>query len=232
MGITWCFVHTNRYRLVSSADHATITYKSSRKRSVRPDVLARTSRCLHKTPVRCRLSSLVSEAMVASLVLLSRSHFPTFLLRSYGFANMAGPGNLNLEIPTTQTAIVFSQHGEPHTVRSDWMVVQPDDLKPGQVLIRLAYTGVCGSDIHAWKGDWPRETKLPLVGGHEGTGRVAAIGKGTMTSLKIGDPVGIKWLAHACLTCKDCRRGLEPACDVQSVHGYTIDGTFQQWCVS
>jgi propanol-preferring alcohol dehydrogenase len=110
--------------------------------------------------------------------------------------------------------------------------VQPNELKPGEVLVRLAYTGVCHSDLHAWKGDWPLPTKVPLVGGHEGTGYVAAIGQHTQTQLKVGDAVGVKWLANSCLGCEDCRKGHESTCAEQAVHGYTVDGSFQQWCVS
>ncbi|KAJ8525639.1 hypothetical protein ON010_g15475 [Phytophthora cinnamomi] len=73
---------------------------------------------------------------------------------------------------------------------------------------------------------------MPLVGGHEGTGYVAAIAKNTRTSLKIGDPVGVKWLANSCLGCEDCRKGHETTCESVIMHGYTVDGSFQQWCVS
>jgi propanol-preferring alcohol dehydrogenase len=73
---------------------------------------------------------------------------------------------------------------------------------------------------------------MPLVGGHEGAGYVAAIGANTVTKLKIGDPVGVKWLANSCLGCEDCRKGHEPACEDAGLHGFTVDGSFQQWCVS
>ncbi|KAG6586634.1 putative alcohol dehydrogenase, partial [Phytophthora cinnamomi] len=78
----------------------------------------------------------------------------------------------------------------------------------------------------------PVGKKMPLVGGHEGTGYVAAIAKNTRTSLKIGDPVGVKWLANSCLGCEDCRKGHETTCESVIMHGYTVDGSFQQWCVS
>lgn len=42
-------------------------------------------------------------------------------------------------------------------------------------------------------GDWPLDSKLPLVGGHEGAGVIVAIGEHTTTQLKVGDKVGIKW---------------------------------------
>lgn len=136
------------------------------------------------------------------------------------------------DIPKTQTAVVFEKNNAPLQVRKDWPVVQPEDLKPGEVLVRLAYSGVCHTDLHVWLGDWPLDNKVPLVGGHEGAGYVAAIGKNTVTKLKVGDPVGVKWLANSCLGCEDCRKGHEPTCEEAELHGFTVDGSFQQWCVS
>ncbi|KAF1783922.1 Polyketide synthase, enoylreductase domain [Phytophthora cactorum] len=53
----------------------------------------------------------------------------------------------------------------------------------------------------------------------------------TNTRLKIGDPVGVKWLANSCLGCEDCE-GHESTCVDADLHGFTVDGSFQQWCVS
>ncbi|RLN53537.1 hypothetical protein BBP00_00009275 [Phytophthora kernoviae] len=136
-------------------------------------------------------------------------------------------------IPKTQTAIVYEVCGAPLHVRKDWPVVQPSELEPGQVLVRMAYSGVCHSDILLWDGtaNLPGR-KLPIVGGHEDTGYVAAIGEYTHTSLKIGDPVGIKFVESCCLGCEDCRKGNESICESITHHGSGVDGTFQQWCVS
>lgn len=136
------------------------------------------------------------------------------------------------KIPKTQTAVVFEKNKEPLQVRKDWPVVQPSELKPGEVLVRMAYSGVCHTDLHVWLGDWPLDNKLPLVGGHEGAGYVAAIGEHTQTHLKVGDPVGVKWLANSCLGCEDCRKGHESTCEGAELHGFTVDGSFQQWAVS
>ena len=71
------------------------------------------------------------------------------------------------------------------------------------------YTGCCHTDLHALKGDWPAAPSLPLVGGHEGCGRIVAIGDGSITTYKTGDRVGVKWLADSCLNCEVCREGQE-----------------------
>jgi len=63
---------------------------------------------------------------------------------------------------------------------------------PGEVLVRLTASGVCGSDVHMWQGEDPR-TPLPIILGHEGVGEVAETG-GEVTDvngkpLRPGDPV-------------------------------------------
>ncbi|KAM0755874.1 putative ADH1-alcohol dehydrogenase I [Meredithblackwellia eburnea MCA 4105] len=137
-----------------------------------------------------------------------------------------------MSIPKTQTAVVFEKHNGPLLVKRDHPVVQQKDLKPGEALVRVAYSGVCHTDLHALKGDWPAAPKLPLVGGHEGAGHIVAIADNTTTNLKVGDAVGIKWLADSCLNCEVCREGQEATCAQARTSGYSDDGSFQQYAVS
>ena len=65
---------------------------------------------------------------------------------------------------------VFEKHNGPIEFRTNHPVVQQKDLKPGEALVNIKYSGVCHTDLHALKGDWPAPPKLPLVGGHEGAG--------------------------------------------------------------
>lgn len=63
---------------------------------------------------------------------------------------------------------------------------------------RIHLSQVCHTDLHAALGDWPLPAKTPLVGGHEGVGEVVAIGNNTSHSpVKVGDRVGVKWLADS-----------------------------------
>lgn len=139
-----------------------------------------------------------------------------------------------MSIPKTQSACVFDKHGGPEEVRfvKDHPVVQQKDLKPGEALVHIEYSGVCHTDLHALKGDWPAPPKLPLVGGHEGAGRIVAIADNTSTTLKVGDAVGVKWLADSCLNCEVCREGQEATCSHSQTSGYSVDGSFQQYAVS
>ncbi|GAA5978848.1 hypothetical protein JCM11641_003585 [Rhodosporidiobolus odoratus] len=136
------------------------------------------------------------------------------------------------QIPQEATAVVFKEQNGPILIDKKHKVTQPKDLKPGEVLVKIAYSGVCHTDLHAWKGDWPAAPTLPLVGGHEGAGHVVAIAEGTNTTVKVGDAVGIKWLADSCLNCDVCREGQEATCTLAQMHGYTVDGSFQQYAVS
>ncbi|KAF5314517.1 hypothetical protein D9611_007117 [Ephemerocybe angulata] len=136
-------------------------------------------------------------------------------------------------IPKVQRAAVIAQTGSKVQVKDDFPVKQPEELAPGECLVRLHCTGVCHTDLHAALGDWPIPPKVPLVGGHEGVGEVVAIGRDTAESpVKIGDRVGIKWIAYSCLNCEQCRKGLEQNCAKAKLSGYTTDGTFQQYVVS
>jgi propanol-preferring alcohol dehydrogenase len=118
------------------------------------------------------------------------------------------------------------------TVERDWPVPSAADLQPGEVLVKLHYSGVCHTDLHAMQGDWPLDNKFPLIGGHEGAGELVAVGKHTQTDLKIGDKVGIKWLANSCMYCEYCRKGYEQNCPRVKLSGFTVDGSFQQYMVS
>jgi propanol-preferring alcohol dehydrogenase len=85
---------------------------------------------------------------------------------------------------------------------------------PGQVLVKIAASGVCHTDLHAADGDWPVKPTLPFVPGHEGVGTVAATGA-SVTMLKEGDRVGVPWLHSACGVCEYCLTGWETLCERQ-----------------
>jgi len=105
--------------------------------------------------------------------------------------------------------------------------------RPGlnQVLVRIYACGVCHTDLHAANGDWPVKPKLPLIPGHEGVGTVEELGEG-VTHLKKGDRVGIPWLYSACGHCEFCLSGRETLCLHQQNAGYSVDGSYAEYCVA
>jgi len=77
-------------------------------------------------------------------------------------------------MPQMMRAAVVREFGRPLVIE-EMVVPRPG---PGEVLVRIEATGVCHTDLHAAKGDWPVKPKPPFVPGHEGIGRVAALGAG------------------------------------------------------
>ena len=104
---------------------------------------------------------------------------------------------------------------------------------PGQneILVKVVACGVCHTDLHAVRGDWPVKPKLPLIPGHEGIGYVAALGPG-VTNVKEGDIVGVPWLYSACGCCEQCITGWETLCDHQQNGGYSVDGSYAEYVVA
>lgn len=101
----------------------------------------------------------------------------------------------------------------------------------GQVLLRLTASGLCHTDLSILDGEWlMKKPRYPLVPGHEAAGHVAACGAG-VTSIKEGDRAGVFWLNSACGSCADCIGGREPFCMRQLNSGYTIDGTYAEYCL-
>ncbi|MCP3762855.1 alcohol dehydrogenase AdhP [Domibacillus sp. A3M-37] len=101
----------------------------------------------------------------------------------------------------------------------------------GEILVKIEACGVCHTDLHAAHGDWPVKPKLPLIPGHEGVGIIEEIGEG-VTSLKVGDRVGVPWLFSACGECEYCLQGQETLCPNQENGGYSVDGGYAEYCVA
>ena len=101
----------------------------------------------------------------------------------------------------------------------------------GQILVKIAASGVCHTDLHAADGDWPVKPKPPFIPGHEGVGHVAAVGAG-VSHVKEGDRVGVPWLYTACGHCRHCLGGWETLCEQQQNTGYSVNGGFAEYVVA
>jgi len=89
---------------------------------------------------------------------------------------------------------------------------------PRDVQIDIAYCGVCHSDLHTVRSEWPG-TLYPCVPGHEIVGQVSAVGA-DVAGFKVGDTVGVGCLVGSCKHCSACDEGLEQFCE----NGFT--GTY------
>jgi len=124
----------------------------------------------------------------------------------------------------TMKAAVVHEFGKPLTVE-ELPVPTPGR---NQALVKVRSSGVCHTDLHAAKGDWPVKPTLPFVPGHEGYGEIVALGDGD-TDLAVGDLVGNAWLWSTCLECRYCRTGWETLCEKQINGGYSVDGSFAEY---
>ena len=102
--------------------------------------------------------------------------------------------------------------------------------KAGEVLVKLEYVGICGSDMHYYEtgriGDYVVEP--PFVLGHEPGGVVVEVGEG-VTHLKAGDRVALE-PGKTCGKCKFCREGKYNLCpDVIFFATPPVDGVFQEY---
>jgi uncharacterized zinc-type alcohol dehydrogenase-like protein len=92
------------------------------------------------------------------------------------------------------------------------------DPGPNDVQIKIAFCGVCHSDLHTARNEW-KNSVFPVVPGHEIVGHVTAVGD-DVSEFKVGDVVGVGCLVDSCQTCPSCKQGLEQYCD----NGFT--GTY------
>ncbi|WP_395795074.1 NAD(P)-dependent alcohol dehydrogenase [Aquimonas sp.] len=102
-----------------------------------------------------------------------------------------------------------------------------DRRAPGttDVLIEIAYCGVCHSDLHQAREDWG-PALFPMVPGHEMVGHVTAVGA-QVGKFKVGDRVGVGCMLDSCRRCESCAAGEEQFCSAgasMSYNGYEQDG--------
>lgn len=123
-------------------------------------------------------------------------------------------------------AAVVTDFRAPLEIR-EWPVPEPG---PGEVLVHMETSGLCHTDIHAARGDWPVKPTPPFVPGHEGIGRIERRGR-DVTDLGVGERVAIAWLGYACGRCRYCVAGWETLCEAQHNSGYSVDGAFAEFAV-
>jgi len=95
---------------------------------------------------------------------------------------------------------------------------------PNDIAIDILYAGICHSDIHQAKNEWPdlMPAAYPMVPGHEILGRVAQVGS-DVTKFKQGDLAGIGCFVDSCRECVACTTGIEQYCIKQAA--FTYNGT-------
>ena len=105
----------------------------------------------------------------------------------------------------------------------------PSILSEDEVLIKVNYTSVCGTDYHIYTyDDWAKKRlKLPFTAGHEFSGEIVKIGK-SVERVKLGDIVSAE--THiVCGTCEFCLRGEAHICENTKIIGVDTDGCFAEY---
>ena len=102
-------------------------------------------------------------------------------------------------------AAILWEQGAPLSVEE----AELEAPRAGEVLVEVKSAGVCHSDLHPARGDWP--ARLPLVLGHEGAGVVREVGEG-VTRVRVNDRVVFCW-APPCGVCPACMEGRPVLCD-------------------
>ena len=110
--------------------------------------------------------------------------------------------------------------------RAPLQMQERSDPSPGdgEIRVKVSACGVCRTDLHVVDAELPG-IKYPIVPGHEIVGRVDLVGS-SVTTHRIGDRVGVPWLAYTCGVCRFCREGMENLCDRPLFTGYTRDGGY------
>lgn len=118
----------------------------------------------------------------------------------------------------TTEAIVAPSAGALFVTRT----IEHRDLRDDDIVIDIAFAGICHSDIHQVREEWGSAI-FPMVPGHEIAGTVAAVGA-AVTKHKIGDRVGVGCMVDSCGECEYCKDGEEQFCEVGAVMTYNGRG--------
>lgn len=122
-------------------------------------------------------------------------------------------------------AMILDKHHAP---------LRPVDLPiprpgPDQLLIKVHACGICRTDLHVIDGELPNSV-LPIVPGHQIVGVIEECGQNV--HLKLGQRVGVPWLAGSCGHCIYCQEGKENLCDYAQYTGFSLNGGFAEYCVA
>ncbi|MBY9004342.1 MAG: alcohol dehydrogenase catalytic domain-containing protein [Candidatus Lokiarchaeota archaeon] len=107
-------------------------------------------------------------------------------------------------------------------------IIDKPKLGYGEILLKVAYCGICGSDLHAFKGKHPF-VPLPATPGHEFSGKISLIGEG-VSEFEIGDRVTVE-PSLVCNKCYNCKSGRYNICSELRVMGCQGDGAMADFIV-
>jgi 2-desacetyl-2-hydroxyethyl bacteriochlorophyllide A dehydrogenase len=98
---------------------------------------------------------------------------------------------------------------------------------PGEVVVKVEYCGICGTDLHILAGEFP-PTPYPITPGHEFAGVVVAVGSSVRPDLPAGARVAVDPSLY-CGYCRRCRAGRDNLCENWAAIGDTVGGAFAEY---
>ena len=122
-------------------------------------------------------------------------------------------------------ALVKEKEGKENLLLKDCPI---PSYQENEVLIRVAYSGICGTDLHIYHDQYPYYP--PVILGHEFSGEIAEVGS-KVTMFKAGDRVVGEPHNKACGNCYQCRNGHIQNCSEKRSIGWGIDGAFANYVV-
>lgn len=141
-----------------------------------------------------------------------------------------------ISIPAQQRAAVRQGSGDDATAPVQQVNVEQPG--PGQILVKIHWTGLCASDKSLIHDEWAgfgvaMKPETHGIAGHEGAGVVAGVHPSMEHKWKVGDRAGIKWVASTCGECEFCTNGVDELhCPLQKNSGFTTAGTFQEYVIA
>ena len=122
----------------------------------------------------------------------------------------------------TMNAAVLEEYG-----RFKWKQVDQPETADNEVLVKVAYAGICGSDQHIFKGEFHPRTTIPFIPGHEFAGIIAVTGS-KVTGFRAGEHVAVDPIIW-CGKCPACLRKHYPACSSLKLLGVDVNGGFGEF---
>lgn len=113
-------------------------------------------------------------------------------------------------------------YGNMELVDIDEPIINSDQVK-----IKVAYSGICGSDIHSYKGEY-KNIRPPIVLGHEFSGVVVEVGS-NVEGIKVGDRVTSETTFYVCGVCDYCKSGDYNLCPYRKGIGTQVNGSFAEY---
>lgn len=137
-----------------------------------------------------------------------------------------------MAIPEIQKAAVKTGIG--HESKVEVRELPVPKIRPGQILVKITYSGLCGTDKSFYRDEWAvfkggMQESAQGIAGHEGAGIVVAVADDAKELWKVGDRAGVKFLTSICHRCEFCQTGEDIFCVKGKKSCLTEPGTFQEY---